>query len=236
MPGADNLLSGAADPDGLRALSESFDSGRLTHILSALSKARAELTQSPFDRTVAELCLASLCDARLDGYPEALLARIEALENEEGRPASPSPSLADVPDSAAETKKKAPAEKRAPKSPAAAAEAPAGPASGGEFWQGILSRLKKSGGMLTLPFVSDARASLEGDILTVTVSDPFAVDMLARESASAALKAAAEAELGRPVALITELGEAAAAPAEDAVSPDVINRLSSRLGDLLKLE
>jgi DNA polymerase-3 subunit gamma/tau len=232
LPGADNLLSGAADPDELRALSEGFDAGRLTHMLSALSKARSELTQSPFDRTAAEACLASLCDARLDGYPEALLARIEALESAEGRPA-PARTEADAPDGIAPAGIKAQPPKRAPKK-APATEAPDEPAPGGEFWQGILERLKKSGGMLTLPFVSDATASLEGDILTVTVSDSFAVDMLSRESASGALKAAAEAELGRPVALITKLGDET--PGEGAISPEVIDRLSSRLGGLLTLE
>jgi hypothetical protein len=92
--------------------------------------------------------------------------------------------------------------------------------------------------MLVLPFVSDAEASLTGDILTIAVSDPFAIDMLSRENAAAALRKAAEAELGRPVAVMPKLAEKA--PGDDSddasVPPEVINRLTSRFGDLIKFE
>jgi DNA polymerase-3 subunit gamma/tau len=254
IPDADSILSGAAEPGELAALTEQFDAGRLTYILGALTKRRSELTQSAFDRTTAELCLASLCDARLDGGYEALLARIEALERpgntrsaprretvspragETAPDASPRYSLSET----ASAENSAVLEDSAPRRKGAAAResAPETPAADGAFWQGILSRLKAAGGMLVLPFVSDAKADLKGDILTVTVSDPFAVDMLARENAAAALKNAAEAELGRSVALVTKLVEKAPGGDSDtaSVSPEVLNRLSSRLGDLIKFE
>jgi DNA polymerase-3 subunit gamma/tau len=127
-----------------------------------------------------------------------------------------------------------------PKPPAIPAEPPkpqpaaAAAADGGDFWNGILNRLKQSGGMLVLPFVSDARATLTGDILTVYVTDSFAINMLDRDNAKTALTTAAEAELGRTIVLMTKLNEPEPEPAAAAV--DVIDRLSARFGDLLELE
>ncbi|MDR1064814.1 MAG: DNA polymerase III subunit gamma/tau [Oscillospiraceae bacterium] len=273
IPGDDKLLSGSASQDELAELAPRLDAGRLTHILSALSKARAGLTQGASDKTEAELCLASLCDERLDGYREAVLARLEALERAQIAPRveqksaprarnavardakppweeEPQASRREPVWSAAEPEPEAsepPPEISAPppENPAPSPEAPEAPppkpepealpksASEGAVWPKILRRLREAGGMLVLPFVSNASAELTGDILTVSVSDSFAIDMLSRESAAAALRSAAEAELGRAVILKTKLSEA-----EDIkpVSQDVLDRLSDRLGDLIKFE
>jgi DNA polymerase-3 subunit gamma/tau len=264
IPGDDKLLSGSASQDELAELAPKLDAGRLTHILSALSKARAGLTHGASDKTEAELCLASLCDERLDGYREAVLARLEALERAQIAPraeqksaprarravaSDPKTPPEEVPQASPSEPARAVSEPETsappPEEPAPSPEAPEAPspkpepealpksASDGAAWPKILRRLRESGGMLVLPFVSDASAELTGDILTVSVSDSFAIDMLSRESAAAALRAAAEAELGRAVILKTKLAEA-----EDIrpVSQDVLDRLSDRLGDLIKFE
>ena len=78
IPGADNLLSGALSKNELKSLAKVLPPARLTHILSVLTK--TEFSRGSGDKLTAEICLASLCDERLDTWPEALVSRLEALE------------------------------------------------------------------------------------------------------------------------------------------------------------
>ncbi|MDR0839032.1 MAG: DNA polymerase III subunit gamma/tau [Oscillospiraceae bacterium] len=300
MAGGENLLSGAADTKELKALGAAFGEARLLYALTALSKARRELTRGAGDRLAAELCIASLCDERLESYPEALTARVEALEggrsvrDDEGErgngssrtptptrteetpplsaaPTSPPPSGGDEEDEAPWAEEEptgdgagaitcAPRGTNRPKTDAETEndgeedeEEPVGagltrPETGDDgeddgssrtptptetkddgFWDEILARLEVSGGIMVLPFVSDATAALTGDILTVTVTDSFAVEMLARESAAAMLKAAAEEIIGRQVALKTVVGE-------NKGAAEKLGDLSSRLGDIIRFD
>ena len=78
IPGADSLLTGAMSQKELKTLGKSLPPARLMYILSTLT--RVEFSKAASNRMAAEICLASLCDERLETSPDAFAARLEALE------------------------------------------------------------------------------------------------------------------------------------------------------------
>jgi len=78
--GGTQLTSASADPGTLRRFSGRFTDAELLRDMQRIQETLASLRDNPSPRTAVEICLISLCDARLsDGLPE-LLARISRLE------------------------------------------------------------------------------------------------------------------------------------------------------------
>ena len=251
VPDTDSLLSGALSLKELNSLAKSLPPARLTHILSELTK--AEFTRGSGDRLTAEICLASMCDERLDKWPEALVARLEALESgafapqpseappqiavkptsepwhdEPEEPFDPPPwdMPAPVISSVPEpVSKPAPKLNSIPEPEPVAAKNPESAQSDG-LWPQILAELPPS----LAAAISNTSASLDGGILKILARDSFTHSFLGSDTTARAIREAAAKLLAREISLRTELSEQ---PADAQVSLD---NLSQRFGDLMKFE
>ena len=254
IPGADNLLSGALSPNDLKLLSKSLPPARLTFILSALT--RADFTCGNGDRLAAEICLSSLCDERLDSWPEALVSRIEALEsggfvpqitaappgNDEPKPEpepTPEPeSYApndfdepppwDIPEPVCKPIRE-PEPKPEPEPepiPESVTALHTAPTQDSGIWQQILSALPPS----LSAAISNTTATLDGGILKISARDTFTLNFLGIEKTASCVREAAAKLLGHDVILRAELGE----PSVDAQVK--LDDLSQRFGNLMKFE
>jgi hypothetical protein len=177
------------------------------------------------EKLKAELCLLQLCGAALsDGVP-ALAARVAELEARvaDGAPRAEAPTETPHPVIAA-APVVPPAETPAPPwddsdaPPAPEAESPPAPEPGGDLWADILARFQKTADVMTMAILGDANqvaASLDGNTLTVSAKNTFALGSLDKERVSGALKSAAAEALGRPIAVKLELSADAPKPASE---------------------
>ena len=254
IPGADNLLSGALSTKDLKSFSKSLPPARLTFILSALTK--ADFTRGSGDRLAAEICLSSLCDERLDSWPEALVARLEVLESGSFVPQiTAAPPISVAPEPEPEPESYAPDDFDSPppwditepvRNPVHKPEPMPEPehepepepmpepvtapqpasAQDGDIWQKILSALPPS----LSAAISNTTASLDGGVLKISARDTFTLNFLGSEKTASGVREVAAKLLGHEVILRAELGE----PSVDAQVK--LDDLSQRFGSLMKFE
>jgi DNA polymerase-3 subunit gamma/tau len=236
LPDGQELLSGATDPDFLREINKTAAQERIMYILDSLLAAKSMFTRGQSDRAVAELRLAALCDSRLDTSLPALLSRVSELE--QGRQTRPVAPVAEQGATPAPIRRSEPPEfqipvpvsddepirESVPKPPEPEPEPEPEDSDDGELWRKILLRL---GAPLSFTLAGAAAEMSEG-VLKLSAPNAFIENMLKNDENIAAVRAAAEAELGRGVTVKVSAG--ASAPAK----PPSPKSATPKLDDLAK--
>ena len=120
-----------------------FTPARLVYAISALQQASALMSRTTSRRTELELCLARLCDPRLDQSPQALLARIDQLEAKLNRLLAEGVTLpAEVSQSQQEEAPAKPQKEKKAARPSPSPAPPSQPAVPMERWGEVMDRLK----------------------------------------------------------------------------------------------
>ena len=234
------LLSGSFDDATLRGLSEQFTAPRLVWLLTTLQGVLAGLPRSSSRRTDAELCLIRLCDERLDDSPLGLAARLDRVEAQLSAgvpipaaqapvqtpvpapaPAAPEPSGAPAGQTAEDRppwEEAPPAEdaplREAPAEPVQAGPEPSAPAAGIP-WPALVAGLREkvprnAWAYLSRPDMVQGRWS--GGILTLWVGEEVVKRVVERPAVLEAVRAQAQAQLGRPVQVRVQQGRAPEEP------------------------
>jgi len=240
-----SLMTGGFDSGVLKSLSGSFSTARLVYMLSVLQKAGADIVRSTNRRIDAELCLITLCHPEADSSPEALAARLDALEQ---RPAgipvpTPAPTPAPKPQKArpvpapaptddpppwvVEPPKAPPAPKESPKpepdpapNPAPAPSAPT-PSVGQAVssWAALRAELQNSLSIPDFMFIGNPDSvggTVSSDTVTVWLQADYLRALVDTPTIRTALESAAMKLWGHPFQLVFKVGKA---PAEVPCAP-----------------
>ena len=221
-----NLISGVCAQEELDALLPRFTGAQLLRMTELLQETASGFNRTANRRIDVELCLMRLCDESLDLDARAISARLSRLETQaaSGVLVSPAPAPA------------APAQQTVPApQPKKAAPPPPPPAEDG-FWEKlctcVLPQLKRDAAWLFRPAVGDAPAALtgtlQGDILRVWASTPFALGLA--EKQKDLLSQTAAQLLSKPVRVVMALkGEGQSSDSFDSLlqlgqqHPDIIH-------------
>ena len=258
IPGADSLLTGSMSQKELKTLGKSLPPARLMYILSTLT--RVEFSKAASNRMAAEICLASLCDERLETSPDAFAARLEALES--GGFAMPS-ELAAEPQTVSEAPTPEPdisfasgeadepppwdnpetvsvvtPEPEPEPTPEPEPEIAVEPEnviesdSAGETppSDDIWQRILSELPMSISAAITSTTAELDGRLLKISAFNAFTLNILNGEKTTAAIRETAAKLIGTEISLKTELSEH---------QPDAqikLDDLSQRFGNLMKFE
>lgn len=226
--GGARLLSGAADPEILRAFSDRLSKAELLRALQRIQESLAALRDNPSPRTAVEICLMSLCDPGLrDDLPE-LLARISKLERDclpvagaappVPAPVSRQPAAPPVPEPEPEQEPKP--EQNAdiepepetecesepePDSDESSDACPAGEAlPDGLSWEAFVPAMKSRLAVGIYNLLTDplqVAGEFSGDRLALHIARGFAFDMLNKKDILAQFQACAEALAGKPMTI-----------------------------------
>ncbi|WP_343252726.1 DNA polymerase III subunit gamma/tau [Ligaoa zhengdingensis] len=229
------IFKSAAKPDELIVLlpeereqlqkqQADFKMSAILHGLTVLQETLGRMSRSPNRRTELELALIRLCNPQLDNSPDALLRRIERLE--EGRPpvnGSTKESTSDI-HPGASSKKAAPRADLTQAPPHTEPEsAPAAiPQSSPEpfaEWGEVLARLAKTNPALT-GTLKGSCAYLQGDICLIDCQDQLFFTLIRQSDVSkTTLREALFAQTGKRYRLGPYKREMAAEAAEQKKDP-----------------
>jgi len=247
-PGARDLVDlGDEAYSRAQAQGELIGPARATRALTVLGQAMSSLPQSLHPRIELETALVTLASPALEATPEALVARIEALERGapraggapraerpdpppvESPPPSSSAEPAGVPAPADPAPRPQP-EPTAQPAPSAsqAATGPAAPAAPGELtiaaveaaWQSLVDTIKRQSPRSGAYFLGSRPVALDGDVVSASFAADFHREH-ATKSCQDVFAEAAEAVLGRPLRIAGvdgDAGDAAAGPGASEVS------------------
>ena len=203
------LISSVCTQQELDALLPRFTGAELLRITALLQQTAASLSRTSNSRIEAELCLMQLCDPALSQDVQALNARLSRVE--ETLAAGVLPVQAAQPAGAQnDDLPPFPGDDDAPPDPdgappaAAPKPAPAQDAGPVGFWAELVGKIRGELKPQMLCFFSAApdaplRGRLQGDMLFVEASNPFAKGMVDKPEVTELLRRKASALLGRPV-------------------------------------
>ena len=233
----------------LSSLAERFDNMRLCRAIAALQNATSAIAASSNKRIDAELCCVSLCEGADSGDVDALISRVNELENKLKNgvfTAAPSISAAapvkeparvsqgDVPKQSAsdvpEVRKPAEASPMAEseqKPSSSGAAVPQG--DGREIWGKILAAAKPKLSPGVVPLFGGVSATLSDNTLSLSSENAFVLQMLTRsENMDILRSAAAQAAPG----IVVTAGKKAEAPKFETSG---IDELLEGLGDDIEI-
>ena len=223
---AEGLMSNS-DAAEIKELASSFENDRLAYFASVAEEARNRLVGYAMNkRLITELALVKLCDARFSDSPQALAARVTALEKalasgvvpQSVKPA-PAPEIAPAKPAPQETPhKKEPAEKSPETPPARAAEPEEKPF---EFVSELCEHLSNRSDIRKL--IESSELGVQGGLLIIHSNNPFAQSILSDVANAEQRGAAARAATGRDYA-VTVTG-----PRVRESAPSLVNELQEEL-------
>ena len=193
----------------LRMLADKFTKETLLYHTGLLEDALFAMQKAfSVKRTVAEITLLRLCDPALDTSTEAILARLSRMEEQlvggvSAAPIQPAPVISEA--EADSPPAKTPAAETAPAEPTKPAPAPKAEASAAErrilrplrTWSEAVDRVRATSPMAAA-FLMKAKAYTTDDGgVVVKLGGTFERDMVAKEGAPEALRAALSVLLGR---------------------------------------
>ncbi len=227
--GGQGLLTGGYDSADLTRLAQTLTKERLLYMADVLRAALTDFTKGSDSRIGVELCLLRLSDAALTSEPSALAARISDLEQHGCTPAVADGSAAvtavkqaepvpmskpprkPAPEPSAEAQQpeisKPPAQEpvasESPPSAPSDSSTPAAPADTGDvndFWTALVKTFESDMSIYTwLSDPAQASGQVEGNMLTIRMKDPFAVERFKAEAISTVIRQNASQQFGSPI-------------------------------------
>ena len=220
----EGLLSGSFDAAALADLGSGLPDRLLLSWISTLQKATFDMNRAASRRMVAELCLMTLCDPRLE-EAAPLKAAAPAQSAPPAKAAAPAAPVQKAPPVQSPAEDRPPWEEAGlpPSPPAAKAAAPVPPAAaapvpqpsrpapepvpaqakapGGAGWPAILADLKARLDMMPYIFLSQADVEIGDSQLHIFTADPAAQHILDTAPLREQIGTRAAALLGRPVSV-----------------------------------
>lgn len=251
----DILILSVCGKNGVGLLSGGFNIGdikgfgavppnRLFHIADLLSKANDEMARTSNRRICAELNVIRMCDPAFGVGDSALEARVSRLEAQlsgavpvitQSPVPEPEKKEDDLPpfDIPEPPKKQEPVvvEPQVKEKPVAVESVVKNPtpAASDDMWSRILADVKAESSDPALYFLDDSgdiSSSLVGDVLSVKIKNPAALDILNKPNILEAIKKSSAKLIGKPVAVKMVSGDENA-PAQKKMSLDSLRRFSN---------
>lgn len=197
-----------AETERLRALSGGFSLEQLVYHSRVLEDALTRMQRPGAPRrATAELALIRLCEPKLSGSDESLLARLAELESKlvllqgGALTLAPSAQATDAPQKQSSALKEVATDSVPPKKEASAPQ-PAVEYRAFNGWQEVIEEVTKVNPPLSAP-LNGSRAAISPDgVLIVRVGNPFFLTLLSREEARATIRAIAAAVGDTPISTI----------------------------------